>query len=278
MDTIANHNRRINELVLEVCIKKYCRFLSWTCIYIANKWIQLQTTIDRYTNVHIKCVPKNIVDFCLESVFILRINGYNCKPHSTDTRIWKLSVSIFLSTLVFKSVFIFRINGYNCKPQLTDTRMYTPSVHQKVLNSTGCDLNVAKLQFKNTIDQNLAMCAYIARTWANNYRALLRKMIYKDKAFCVQNLAMYAYFCTGWRRPIGGLVFIEHFPQKSPVIIGSFARLTCNLRHPMCLCHPVHHVSMADDWCLSWDNDTSISDDWRYYKHVSSVIYIYIYI
>jgi len=28
---------------------------------------------------------------------------------------------------------------------------------------------------------------------------------------------------TGWRRPIGCLILIRHFPQKSPVISGSFA-------------------------------------------------------
>jgi len=28
--------------------------------------------------------------------------------------------------------------------------------------------------------------------------------------------------CTGWRRPIGCRVNIVHFPQKSPVISGSF--------------------------------------------------------
>ena len=44
---------------------------------------------------------------------------------------------------------------------------------------------------------------------------------------------------TGWRRHIGSLFFIGHFPQKSPMISGSFAKNDLQLiRHPVGLRHP----------------------------------------
>jgi len=57
---------------------------------------------------------------------------------------------------------------------------------------------------------------------------------------CMHIFPYLIYICnTGWRGVIGCLIFIGHFPQKSPTNSGSFAKMTFNLRHPMGLHHPV---------------------------------------
>jgi len=38
------------------------------------------------------------------------------------------------------------------------------------------------------------------------------------------------YIHTGWRKTIGCLIVICHFPQKSPIISGSFAKIDLQLK------------------------------------------------
>ena len=43
-------------------------------------------------------------------------------------------------------------------------------------------------------------------------------------------LVSLSFIATGWRRPIGSIIFIGHFLQKSPILLGSFAKNDLQLK------------------------------------------------
>jgi len=58
-------------------------------------------------------------------------------------------------------------------------------------------------------------------TWLPHMYVMTPLNVWYDSLKCVPWLPQTC--ATGWRRPIGCLILIVHFPEKSPIINGSFA-------------------------------------------------------